>query len=151
MTKVDYIPDSLKGLINFILFIGYLIVTPREDLCRVEIAQQHFSPNKEFKAVIYQYDCGATTPFTTNVSVLAADEAIEYELGNVFSAQYGSVKGDWHGPFAELKWENNNTIQLSYVNDAEISQKVNSLADITIKYMVIDSLLTDKQRTQTDN
>jgi hypothetical protein len=44
------------------------------------------SPNGKYKAVIYQFDCGATTGFSTQISILKANEQPEAEAGNIFSS-----------------------------------------------------------------
>lgn len=44
------------------------------------------SPNGEYKAVIYQFDCGATTGFSTQISVLEVGEEVPNESGNIFSS-----------------------------------------------------------------
>lgn len=44
------------------------------------------SPSGEYKAVVYQFDCGATTGFSTQISILEANEQIEAEVGNIFSS-----------------------------------------------------------------
>ena len=62
----------------------YLIFSDLPDLCNNEIFSQANSPDGKYKALIFQRDCGATTGFSTQVSVLDISEKLENEGGNVF-------------------------------------------------------------------
>lgn len=44
------------------------------------------SPNGRYKAVIYQFDCGAPSEFSTHVSILNAGDELRDEPGNIFRA-----------------------------------------------------------------
>jgi hypothetical protein len=54
-----------------------------ENMCGVQLGAEALSPNQKLKAVIYQFDCAATTPFTTQISILKPDEAIPYSAARV--------------------------------------------------------------------
>src|SRR5580700_7332928 len=55
--------------------------------CGDTLVSAHPSPDRRFIAVVFYRDCGATTPFTTEVSVVRAPEAAiaRGHAGNVFS------------------------------------------------------------------
>ena len=44
------------------------------------------SPDAKFEAVVFQRDCGATTGFSTQVSVVTKGASLPNEAGNVFIA-----------------------------------------------------------------
>ena len=44
------------------------------DMCGVDIVNERYSENKKVRAVLYQFDCGAMDSFSTQVSVLNANE-----------------------------------------------------------------------------
>ena len=54
--------------------------------CRNEILGSHYSPTKQLKAVVFQRDCGATTGFSIQISIMPANIALPNEGGNVFVA-----------------------------------------------------------------
>lgn len=65
------------------------------------------SPSGTRKAVIFQRDCGATTGFSTQVSVLAAGEKLRDDGGNVFVADTdhgAAASGPGGGPVVEPVW-----------------------------------------------
>ena len=59
--------------------------------CENEVLSHHPSPTGQYTASIFQRNCGATTPFSTQVSVLAGDEQLANLPGNAFIAD--SVHG----------------------------------------------------------
>ena len=42
------------------------------------------SPDKKHKAVVFQRDCGATTDFSTQLSIIETDKELENNVGNIF-------------------------------------------------------------------
>jgi len=53
-------------------------------------------PNGQLKAVTFRRDCGATTSYSTHVSILLASRKLPNEPGNVFTAD--------HEPSITLHW-----------------------------------------------
>lgn len=76
----------MLGKITFL--ISVLVVTSfylwLPELCENYFHSESFSPNGELKAVTFQRDCGATTGFSTQISILNADDKLRNERGNVF-------------------------------------------------------------------
>lgn len=65
------------------------------------------SPSGTRKAVVFQRDCGATSGFSTQVSVLPAGEKLPNDGGNVFVADtdHGQApSGPGGGPVVEVVW-----------------------------------------------
>jgi hypothetical protein len=59
-------------MITIITAAVYLSKT--HDFCSNEIYGEYLAPDKVHKAVVFNRDCGATTDFNTQLSVLLADE-----------------------------------------------------------------------------
>jgi hypothetical protein len=116
----------------------YVALKP-ENMCGVELGAESLSPNRKLRAVIYQFDCGATTPFTTQVSILKPDEVLPYSSGNVFSAYRGSREGSWHGPYAEIAWLNESTLQVNYIGDAIVTNRNSTRGSVSIKYVELSA------------
>jgi hypothetical protein len=53
------------------------------DMCGNEISQSVTSPSGSLKAVVFSRDCGATTGFSTQVSMLPETKSLPNEAGNV--------------------------------------------------------------------
>ncbi|MER2526460.1 MAG: hypothetical protein ABTR07_00880 [Candidatus Competibacter denitrificans] len=62
----------------------YLLDRLFSNLCGNEIFQEIAAPKGRFKAVLFQRDCGATTGFSTQVSLIPVDAPLPNESGNVF-------------------------------------------------------------------
>ena len=54
-------------------------------MCGNEIFSESVSPKGNLKAVVFQRDCGATTGFSTQVSILDANQQLRNESGNIFT------------------------------------------------------------------
>jgi hypothetical protein len=72
-------------VIAFAVFAGAFIYI-FDDMCGVTPHKRVVSPDGELEAVIYQFDCGATTGFSTQVSILETGEEIPVEPGNIFTS-----------------------------------------------------------------
>lgn len=69
---------SLLALLSFIF--------PDFDPCVNDMVGQVQSPDGQFKAVIFERDCGATTDFSTQVSIVPTSTPLPDTAGNVFVA-----------------------------------------------------------------
>jgi len=78
----------LTVCIAAILGAGFVLLERTfSDLCGNEIFEEALAPDGKFKAVVFQRDCGATTDFSTQISVIPSDEALPNEAGNISVAR----------------------------------------------------------------
>lgn len=54
------------------------------DMCGNYLHSESISPNGRYKAVIFQRDCGATTGFSTQISIVKTSEVLKNRPGNIF-------------------------------------------------------------------
>jgi hypothetical protein len=69
------------------------------------------SPSGELRAVVFERDCGATTGFSVQVSILRRGERLSNGGGNAFTADSG------HAPLplrVEAEWESDRTLRLTH-------------------------------------
>ncbi|WIO73472.1 DUF5412 family protein [Porticoccaceae bacterium LTM1] len=66
------------------LAIAGLFIYATSDMCGNEVYTEVMSPNKEHKVVVFQRDCGATTGFSTQISIIESDDELENEGGNIY-------------------------------------------------------------------
>jgi hypothetical protein len=64
---------AILTLISGVGALGWLVISALEDLCGNDPISETPSPNGQMKVVVFQRDCGATTGFSTQVSVLPID------------------------------------------------------------------------------
>lgn len=87
-------------IVPLLLLFALLWLLP--DGCINQPYQQFFSENGLYKAVVFQRDCGATTGFSTQVSIIAADDEFCDDCGgNVLAADghpaENKLKMQWRG------------------------------------------------------
>src|SRR3990167_7849007 len=80
-----------------------------EDSCRNQILGETPSPDGSLNLVIFERDCGATTGFSTQATVLAAGAALPHSGGAVFFVtddNHGAApSGPGGGPELRAHWE----------------------------------------------
>jgi len=117
--------------IAIIGFVGILIYFA-DEMCENQIYKEYLSPNKSLKAIIFQRDCGATTSFSTQISILDSDEKLGNKSGNIFI-----IKGYPNEVAPTLNWESDNKLNIQHsLNGNEFKAK-NSFGwfnSITITY-----------------
>ena len=63
-----------------------LALTACSDSCGNDVLADVPSPSGERRAVVFQRDCGATTGFSVQVSILRRGKSLPNEAGNTFTA-----------------------------------------------------------------
>ena len=87
-----------------VIAFGIFLYQMFAKMCGNEILSEFVSPDNSKKIVVFQRDCGATAPFSTQASLLAITEKLPDEGGNVFSADtnHGAApSGPGGGPNCE--------------------------------------------------
>ena len=64
---------------------GLLVELVRREMCGSYVFEEAYSPDNTYKAVVFQRDCGATTGFSTRVSILRSSKELPNKPGNVFA------------------------------------------------------------------
>jgi hypothetical protein len=82
---------AVGGVAGLVVF-----ASPNLFECDNDKVVETFSPNGQFKAVTFRRNCGATTSYSTHVSILPASSKLPNEAGNVFIAK--------HEPAITLRW-----------------------------------------------
>ena len=76
---------SLGALLLVIpLVIGGIFIYTTGDICGNEIYSKALSPNGKYKAVVFQRDCGATTGFSTQISIVSSSDELKNKSGNIY-------------------------------------------------------------------
>jgi len=124
-------------------------------MCDNQVLQEILSQDKKLKAVVFQRDCGATTGFSTQVSVIKADEKLQNKKGNVFSADtnHGKVPaGPGGGPQVDVAWVGLHDLEVRHPQRARIFLSADRIAvstalfksdSISVKYRPMKSKLSN--------
>jgi len=87
------------------------------DMCGNDVYRGYPSPNGKLKAVVFERDCGATSPFSTQVSILGRDERLENVPGNAFvGSDAGSAPLTDHSTMEkfEVRWLDDDHMLIRY-------------------------------------
>ena len=98
-------------------------------MCSNEINLDLVSPDKRHKAIIYQRDCGATTGFSTQISIIKNNEKLANESGNVLTSDGRPNDNDYR-----LKWLRADELLISSTHGKRINFKEKSIGVISISY-----------------
>jgi hypothetical protein len=93
------------------------------------------SPDGAMKLVVFERNCGATTDFTTQASLINAGEPLDDESGNVFiaDADHGSAPRAAHGgPQLDVRWLDATTVQLTVDPRARVFHAPNQFDDVKV-------------------
>ena len=89
------------------------------DMCGNYIHKEYLSPDARHKAVVFQRDCGATTSFSTQISIISAKEELENTKGNIYI-----IDGHPEDVAPNLIWHSENTLGIQrQLNGSEYKAK----------------------------
>jgi hypothetical protein len=112
-------------------------------LCQDTLVSKHNSPDGRFVAVVFHRNCGATTPFTTEISVTGSgDDVSGGSAGNIFSMTDppGSTETLSRNGVIEvrLNWRSPQLLLISTPQRAVVGKRVNRFDDINPTFAVGD-------------
>jgi hypothetical protein len=130
MKTITHIPNV--ALLMVILITSGCSLMPAfadKSICRSETFQEVYSPNNEYKVVVYQRACGATTGFRTHISVLKSSAELGNQMGNVFQAE---GYPDWF--FIIVRWDDNHHITIESNGKSIPDFAKNEIDNIEVRY-----------------
>lgn len=95
------------------------------DPCGNEIKQAAAGPSGKLSAVVFYRDCGATTGFSTQVSIIPASRSLPNEPGNAFVT---GGKVDLY-----VQWQNDSTLRIKGKGESVFKQETR-VGTVTVKY-----------------
>ena len=123
------------------LFLGLTaaFIVPKIFLnsCKNQIVESYMSPDNKYEIILFLRDCGATTGFSTQVSIIETGNELPNKGGNIFIADEGDTPvslGSWGGPFVELKWISQDKMIIEYPKASRIFKNEMQYKDIQIEY-----------------
>jgi hypothetical protein len=113
------------------------------DSCANQIVDIKISPDKNFQAVTFIRDCGATTGFSTQLSIIKATETFDKsdEKGNtlIMSDKIGDGLMDENGGAKIMaNWTEDNKLVILYDSRTETAKRETEYKDIKIEYGQIE-------------
>jgi hypothetical protein len=105
--------------------------------CQNELLAEYASPTGAVKAVVFQRDCGATTGFSTQVSILPVSDPLPNEGGNtlVVDSYHGAIPaGPGGGPEVRVRWDGPSALTLSYSSGVRVFAALPEVAGIRVSH-----------------
>ena len=115
------------------------IVAGCSDACSNELVTSATAPDGRHSAALFQRDCGATTGFSTQISLVAPGEK-PGSGGNAFRADddHGAARaGTWGGPWAEMKWLGADHLLVRYAAKSRIFEGADHVDGVRVTYEVV--------------
>ncbi len=116
------IKTATKVILLSVLTLGIyisLFLYATDDICKNIVYKEYASPNRLLKAVVFARDCGATTGFSTQVSILDFDESLDNSSGNILL-----IKGEPSYVALSFKWISSSELFIDYsINGREFKAK----------------------------
>lgn len=109
--------------------------------CANEILETVKSPDAHLQAVIFRRDCGATTDYSTQVSILSASAELANRSGNVFVADTNHSRApeqEGGGPKVKAEWLDNKSLKISYHSECRIFLQEAKQSGVKIIYEKIE-------------
>ena len=123
--------------------LAALIICPGcTNVCQNTVVSRSVSPDAAHVAVLFQRDCGATTSFSTQISVLDASRGNPSGSANTFIADddHDAARvGIWDGPWAETKWLSADRLLVRYAAKSRLFKQSKRVSDVSITYQVVGS------------
>ena len=116
----------------------YVLGTALDGLCVNTVVRSEESPDGRFKAVLFERNCGATTGFSSQVSIIGREDELGNEAGNVFVAGTGDRSGSVAprgGPMVALRWRHATRLEVRHDSTAAVFRSVRRLGAVRISYL----------------
>jgi hypothetical protein len=114
---------SLVVIVLLMFGAGYYFVS---SMCANTVVTSSTSPNGKWKVVLFERNCGATTGFSSQISLMKLDEELSNEAGNIYIAE-GYPKG------YTLNWKSDVSVKIDGAS-ANSNKKVTQLNGIQFSY-----------------
>lgn len=111
-----------------------------DGMCAQTIIDQTPSPNGRHKAVVFQIDCGASSDFNSQVTVMPGDAAVspQVELPKSFfvaDTNHGQApEGKEHGPEVRLQWITDRQLVIQHHERAHIIRAETAADEVQVSY-----------------
>ena len=118
---------------------GLIALSGCSDGCANSAVSRAVSPDGLHTAVMFQRDCGATTGFSTQISVVAPGREPSGS-GNTFRADddhSAATAGDWGGPWAEMKWLAPDHLLIRYAAKSRLFEQEDKVSGVKVSYQQV--------------
>ncbi len=133
---IGYGVGLLVALVAVVAIAVWLLIP---DLCGNSVLAESVSPNGKLKTVVFTRDCGATTDFSTQVSLVKAGDSLKNDGGNLFIADRDHGKaptGQSGGPAVSVRWISDDQLRVEHHALARVFKSEPLHKNVRIEYAV---------------
>jgi hypothetical protein len=126
---------------QLLLALIALLVTSGCGLCGNEVLDRYRAPDNSVEVVVFERNCGATTPFSTQASIGEINDGTRNQSGTIFIAttdRGAAPAGKGGGPELRVRWLDNRTIELAHHKRAFVSHARTSFRGLAIRYVTFE-------------
>lgn len=108
--------------------------------CANEVLAELPAPSHRTRAIVFQRSCGATTAFSTQVSLLPASRPLPNDGGNVFIADTDrglAPAGPGGGPVVEVRWVKPAELEVRHDSRARVFRADSLVTGVRIRFVTI--------------
>ncbi|MCV2356926.1 hypothetical protein LNV09_22520 [Paucibacter sp. B2R-40] len=106
--------------------ISFTVFAGCSDLCGNDSSSSIVSPSGKLKVVVFSRDCGATTGFNTQLSIVQANAELPNEGGNTFIAN-GTVP-------LRIQWQSDSRLSISGVQGQKVLKQEALVGGVAVTY-----------------
>ena len=161
-TLVDMIIASLSRFLKSTSGLGAaLLLGPVaalylffDSMCGNELLSEHYSPAKEFKAVVFRHDCGATTAFSTQVSVFHWWSWLGNSSGNTFVIDQDpkhSLSDPDNNREVKLHCRSPDTLVISHHSRVRVFRSEPQVGSVKVEYEKFPTQIMANPQVHTDS
>lgn len=128
------------AILACVLLLAFCVYEMAGNFCGNDIIQKLPAPDGRHVAFLFQRDCGATTGFSSQISLFPKDAAhLPNDSGNLFVASQDKGDGPlgpWHGPLVRMRWIDSKLLEVRYNHAAQTFAREEKLGAVRIRYLV---------------
>jgi hypothetical protein len=141
MKRVAKIVLAALAMMGVLIVVGIVATESLfSGMCGNDSLADYASPDGETKVLVFQRDCGATTGFSTQASLVTINARLRNRSGNLFIADtdHGlAPSGPGGGPELGVLWESSNRLVLQHHFRARIFKAEQRLRGVEVRYEAI--------------
>ncbi len=122
---------SPAGVFLFYVYGNFGMKPVNIKVCEIQ------SPDKQYKAIVFNRDAGATTGFNAQLSILKSNSTLPDDGGNVFicDSDHGKAPvASWGGPELRIEWQNSDILKIRYHENVRVFKSKKQFENIKIEY-----------------
>lgn len=125
------------GIIFVAITLVSRLLAPLQPECVNTVIETVPSPDGVWNAILFERSCGASTGFSSQVSLLLAGHELPDLAGNALVATDGNtaVGTAWGGPEVTVVWTDSRHVAITYDPSARIASRRDSVGEVGVSFV----------------